>query len=144
MKNLNKSTLPHPADMKASYHRLNLYLSDLDESEQKAIHQDWRFRLINFCDELRTSAIRRDWFFHQLMQEQDLLSLVSLVDEFNSLQLKDLHGVQELEISLDFFQMEISQAGLFLAKTTYIDSHPDINKLHHAKVEAELLSSQVS
>ena len=119
----------NPAEMKASFLKLNLYLSELDESEKKAIHLDWRYRLIQFSEDLATTPKRLDWFFHQLMQEHDLTRLISLVHEFNSLQLRDLSESQDQEVSLDIFQMEIKEEGLFLTKLTHTRPHTDLSQL---------------
>lgn len=141
MNDLNPISPPDQTLLKATYHKLTLYLSDLDETEQKAIHHDWRYRLIQFSETLMTSPRRLDWFFHQLMQEQDLIKLISLVHEFNSLQLKDLSENQDDILTLDIFQMEIQQAGLILAKKTYTQGHTDGGHTIHSIHDTTALNS---
>ena len=119
MNDLNLTSPPRSASLKATHHKLSLYLSDLDETEQKAIHQDWRYRLLQFSEKLATSPRRSDWFFHQLMQEHDLMGLVALVNEFNSLQLNDALKENYQNENLDVFHMDIQSTGLFLTKKSY-------------------------
>ncbi len=100
-----------------SFNALKLYLANLDGTEQMAIHRDWRYRLIDFTKNLKTSRERREWLLHMLIQEHELMGLIDLVHDFNTKQLS--HKSYLIDESFDVFEMGIHQIGLFLGLKTH-------------------------
>ena len=56
-----------------------------DEEERKLLYR-WRRQLVSLTDDLKTTANRRDWLLHMTQQAPTLAELISVVDEFNQLQ----------------------------------------------------------
>lgn len=66
-----------------------LYLNELGETQRAAIIKDWRYRLTQYCHDLKAPQERVSWLLHMASQSLDAAELLDLLSEFNQRQLAE-------------------------------------------------------
>jgi acetylornithine/succinyldiaminopimelate/putrescine aminotransferase/predicted amino acid dehydrogenase len=84
-------------DLQKGMNEAHLYVQELDENQLAALTQDWRYRLINMCSDIKASDKRKDWLLHMALQTHDMMGLIDLVHEFNKHQLSEIPLTVSLE-----------------------------------------------
>ncbi|MBY0516403.1 MAG: aminotransferase class III-fold pyridoxal phosphate-dependent enzyme [Bacteriovoracaceae bacterium] len=84
-------------ELKKNFNEVKLFIQELDDNERDALTRDWRYRLTHLTSDIKTTDNRRDWLLHVAMQTHDIDGLLSLIEEFNLLQLSEKPVMVALE-----------------------------------------------